>query len=35
LFDHKVVLKLWVKVKSNWSDDLQALRSLGFNESET
>ena len=35
LFDNKVVLKLWVKVKSNWSDDLQALRSLGFSDSDT
>lgn len=26
----KVMLKLWVKVKSGWSDDDHALRSLGF-----
>lgn len=31
-FDSKVMLKLWVKVKSGWSDDARALRSLGFEE---
>jgi GTP-binding protein Era len=30
LFGSKVMLKLWVKVKSGWSDDERALRSLGF-----
>lgn len=30
LFGAKVMLKLWVKVKSGWSDDERALRSLGF-----
>lgn len=29
-FDARVMLKLWVKVKSGWSDDERALRSLGF-----
>lgn len=29
-FDQKVMLKLWVKVKSGWSDDIRALRSLGL-----
>jgi GTPase len=32
LFDTKVMLKLWVKVKSGWSDDDRALRNLGFLE---
>ncbi|MDT8397639.1 MAG: GTPase Era [Pseudomonadales bacterium] len=30
LFDIKVMLKLWVKVKGGWSDDDRALRSLGY-----
>ena len=30
LFDNQVVLKLWVKVKSGWSDDERALQSLGY-----
>lgn len=29
-FDKKVVLKLWVKVKSGWSDDLQSLQNFGY-----
>lgn len=32
LFDTKVMLKLWVKVKSGWSDDDRALRNLGYLE---
>ncbi|MGI1677361.1 MAG: GTPase Era [Cellvibrionaceae bacterium] len=32
LIDRKVMLKLWVKVKSGWSDDERALRSLGFDD---
>jgi len=33
LLESKVMLKIWVKVKSGWSDDERALRSLGYNES--
>lgn len=32
LFDNKVFLELWVKVKSGWADDERALRSLGYSE---
>ncbi len=32
LFDSKVMLRLWVKIKSGWSDDERALRSLGYDE---
>ncbi len=32
LFDSKVLLKLWVKVKSGWSDDERALKSLGYTD---
>lgn len=32
MFESQVMLKLWVKVKSGWSDDERALRSLGYDE---
>lgn len=32
LFDIKVMLNLWVKVKSGWSDDERALKSLGYSD---
>lgn len=32
MFERKVMLKLWVKVKSGWSDDERALRSLGYTD---
>lgn len=32
MFGSKVFLELWVKVKSGWSDDERAFRSLGYDE---
>ena len=32
LFQNKVHLELWVKVKSGWADDERALRSLGYGD---
>ena len=32
LFGSKVMLTLWVKVRSGWSDDERALRSLGYQD---
>ncbi|MFN2288516.1 MAG: GTPase Era [Chromatocurvus sp.] len=32
LFDGKVMLRLWVKIKAGWSDDDRALKSLGYDD---
>jgi len=32
LFDQQVMLRLWIKVRSGWSDDERALRSLGYDD---
>lgn len=32
LFDSKVFLEVWVKVKSGWADDMRALHSLGYGD---
>lgn len=34
LLEQKVMLELWVKVKSGWSDNLRALKSLGYDETD-
>ena len=32
LFDSKIMLRLWVKVKRGWADSDRALKSLGMND---
>lgn len=32
MFGYRVMLKLWVKVKSGWADDERALQSLGYDD---
>ena len=32
LFDHKVFLETWVRVREGWSDDEAALRTLGYHD---
>ncbi len=32
LFDSKVMLHTWVKVKGGWADDDRALKSLGYHD---
>lgn len=32
MFEQKIMLTLWVKVKGGWSDDERALRSLGYSD---
>jgi GTP-binding protein Era len=32
MFDQKVMLRLWVKVRSGWADNERALKSLGYSD---
>ena len=32
MFDSKVFLEIWVKVKEGWADDEQMLKSLGYTD---
>ena len=35
IFGAKVFLKLWVKVREGWANDLKALQSLGYSDDPT
>jgi GTP-binding protein Era len=35
LFDTKVRLTLWVKLREDWADDARALKQLGYTEGST
>ncbi len=34
LYNKKVFLRLWVKTRSGWSDDIHVLRSLGYDDTD-
>ena len=34
LVGKKVLLKIWVRVKKNWRDNLSVLNDFGYNENE-
>jgi len=32
VFDRRVFLELWVRVRESWSDDVAALKQFGYSE---